>query len=243
MEALTFIKKYGQKGDFGQRAGIYSIYNPDFKEGHDLNKVGLASSFVNRFSGQEHSGYGTSYPTGFKVQYLMTVPNISSSGWTSTKPQKRVHQREREVHEALEGNNFNRVMKENQKRPTEWFKAKNRSDILKYGLLPVWKMRNEQSIIYECDETQCKKIHEHDKPDKLPKRDQHKGKRSGRTTKQTEMFDPEIHGLYDTGRRQKTELQVEPLKRVRKTTKQFNPEVDGMNDTAKRAQSKRHHAV
>lgn len=80
MESETFINKYGST--LGQRSGIYAISNNDFKRAKDYIKVGLAEKFKNRFRGNEHSGYSTSYPLGFQIDYLMTVPNIVSMGLT-----------------------------------------------------------------------------------------------------------------------------------------------------------------
>lgn len=207
MDSETFTEMY--KNTLGNKSGIYAISNNDFNKAKDYVKVGLAEKFQARFRGNEHSGYATSYPLGFQVDYLMTVPNITSMGY-SGKPKKRLNVRERQVHDKLKENKVKRITKGKRGADTEWFDSKgNKSIILEKGLLPIWESTGEVSTIYKCDKSSCKPLKSRqyttvrqeidDKLNELPDK-----RRTGRERSKTKVYNPNVDGLHDKRRRMAT---------------------------------------
>jgi hypothetical protein len=224
MDAQKWLVKYPE---LSKKSGLYVISNSDFKTGSKYVKVGLARTFGARFSGREHSGYSTSYPTDFQVNYIMTVPNISSNGWTKDgKPTSRIREREREVHDELVKNGVKRLSKtgHGKSHKTEWFEPRlYPTDALLKGLLPVWKKRKEVSTIYECNKHSCNPIYVNvakgttkgniPKPSRgyvieemnavEPTSPPQSPKRGGRDRTKTDVFSFTTAGLNDTALRKK----------------------------------------
>jgi len=184
MNAYRFVKEERTQ-DLASKAGVYAIHNPDSisNKKNPMYKVGKANVFANRFTGQEHSSYGTAYPLGFQVDYLYVTPKNKNA------------KREKQVQASLDKNpkvkRFGRPITRGKKhKESEWFATKDQNNILN-SMIEVWKQTGKETgDIYQCNMFRCSNITKNMKKDprNLLKWEPDPIRKSGRKTKQLNSY-------------------------------------------------------